>query len=68
MNTETFHRGDRVSTPKGPGNVAYVRMAPPDYARPAAVSVVLDATRHTLGYTGTIFAATDVRATEDNRG
>lgn len=54
--------GDRVLTPSGPGTIAYIRMAPPDYTRAEAVSVVLDAKRNTAGYGGSIFAADQVRA------
>ena len=56
----TLTRGTRVLTPLGPGGVTYVRMAPPTFAEPAAVSVVLDSRRDDLNYTGTIFAALDV--------
>jgi hypothetical protein len=48
-------RGDAVMTPLGPGRVAYVRMAPPDYLTAAAVSVILDGQT-----TGTIFPAEKV--------
>jgi len=50
-----LHRGDRVTTPLGPGGVAYCRMAPPTYATPESVSVVLDAKREFAHYAGTIF-------------
>lgn len=56
--------GDRVSTPHGPGTLAYERMAPPDYTRPAAFSVRLDAKADQPGYTGTIIAANVVRPLE----
>lgn len=56
-----FCAGDRVWTPLGHGTVAYVRMAPPDYARPMAVSVVLDARRYEPGYSGSTFFAAQVR-------
>jgi hypothetical protein len=59
--SEPIEQGDRVETKQGPGEVAYVRMAPPEFSRPQAVSVVLDAKRGTLGYAGTIFAAAEVR-------
>lgn len=58
----TYQRGDRVSTSRGPGTVAYQRMAPPDYCEVDAVSVVLDSERTRLGYAGTIFRAADVTA------
>lgn len=54
-------KGTRVVTPLGPGGVAYVRMAAPNYATPEAVSVVLDARRADPNYSGTIFPAADVR-------
>jgi hypothetical protein len=58
----TFQQGDRVQTPLGPGTVAYVRMAPPDYREPDAVSVRLDSRADAAPwYTGTIFAAHKVQ-------
>jgi hypothetical protein len=56
-----MRKGDRVLTPRGPGVVAYVRMAPPDYANVGAVSVRLD------GGTGdgTVFDVSDVRLRPD---
>lgn len=56
-----FMQGDRVTTKLGPGSVAYVRMAPPTYSQPEAVSVVLDDRKRRPGYTGTIFAAAEVK-------
>lgn len=56
----TYRAGDRVSTPRGAGRVAYVRMSPPDYRAVAAVSVVLDSCRHRPDYAGSIFLASDV--------
>lgn len=50
--------GSRVITVLGVGTVVYVRMGPPDYATPTAVSVVLD---HRHGYHGTLFFASQVR-------
>ncbi len=61
---DQMNKGDRVETPLGPGTVAYVRMAPPDYAdyaMVAAVSVVLDHCRETPGYEGTVFGAANVK-------
>ncbi len=55
-----MRRGERVSTPRGPGAVAYTRNGPPDYTTPVTVSVVLDARRTDPNYTGTIFHASDV--------
>ena len=52
-----YRQGDRVQTPNGPGSVAYQRMAAPDYAEVAAVSVVLDSEQTRAGYTGTVFPA-----------
>jgi hypothetical protein len=53
-------QGDRVNTPHGAGNVAYVRMNPPDFTTIAAVSVVLDSKRSNPSYTGTIMPAEHV--------
>lgn len=52
-----IRQGQLVATPRGPGKVAYVRMAPPDYTEPAAVSVVLDARSEDGRYAGTIMDA-----------
>lgn len=46
-----------VTTPRGPGKVAYVRMAAPDFREPAAVSVVLDGRAADGRYAGTIMDA-----------
>lgn len=43
------------------GIVAYVRMAPPDYSQPEAVSVILETKQNMPGYSGTIFPADRVR-------
>jgi len=51
--------GTRVLTPAGPGVVAYVRMAPPTYSTPIAVSVKLDGKGP--GYTGSMFQAFEVK-------
>ena len=57
-------RGDRVLTPLGPGTVAYVRMAPPDYREVEAVSVVLDGIRDRWpNYTGSTFPVDKVSVT-----
>lgn len=55
--------GDRVTTPLGLGTVAYLRMDHlGDITKVAAVSVVLDVNLHLRpGYSGTIFAAKDVK-------
>lgn len=53
-------KGDRVLTQRGYGTVVYVRMAAPDFVRPAAVSVLLDSQRERPGYSGTSFHARDV--------
>jgi hypothetical protein len=58
---QMFYKGDRVSTKLGTGTVAYVRMAPPDYATVEAVSVRLDK-KMGGAYTGTILSAADVTA------
>lgn len=55
-----FFIGQRVTTPKGSGAVAYQRTKPPDYTIAEAVSVVLDSERQRTGYTGTMFPAADV--------
>ena len=55
-----FAPGIRVQTPFGQGAVAYVRMAPPDYATVAAVSVKLDGRELDHNYTGTILPVEQV--------
>lgn len=60
MTDATITQGTRVTTPRGPGRVAYIRLAPPDYRAVAAVSVVLDSCRLVPNYAGTIFLASDV--------
>jgi len=60
MQPQPISRGDRVEANGQPGTVAYVRLAPPTYREPAAVSVVLDARRDQPGYCGTIFPAGQV--------
>lgn len=55
-------KGTRVTTPLGPGTVAYVRMDHlGDITKVFAVSVVLDANLARLNYAGTIFRAVDVK-------
>lgn len=49
--------GQRVRTPQGTGRVAYQRFGPPSYTQAEAVSVILDAKRRCVGYSGTIFSA-----------
>lgn len=56
-----FPPGTRVLTPSGPGAVHYVRMAPPTFSEPDAVSVILDSQTHRPNYAGTIFLPTDVK-------
>ena len=56
-------KGTRVTTPRGPGTVAYVRNLPPTYTMPEAVSVVLDANKGQPGYAGTGFRADVVKQT-----
>ncbi len=53
--------GDRVYTRDGAGTVAYVRMGPPDYSRPVAVSVVLDHCKGAPSYTGSIYLPSNVQ-------
>ena len=60
-----LYMGMRVSTPLGNGYVAYVRMSPPEYTTPHAVSVVLDKRKENPGYTGTILSAAVVKPVED---
>lgn len=59
----TLIKGTRVTTPRGPGTVAYVRNLPPAYTTPEAVSVVLDSDKDKPGYAGTIFRADVVQQT-----
>jgi hypothetical protein len=61
----TLRPGSRVNTPLGPGSVAYVRNGPPDYSAPIAVSVRLDKRAQDARYSGTVFAAVDVTAREE---
>ena len=61
-------QGLRVDTPLGPGSLAYVRLAPPDYRTPEAASVLLDARRADAlsgRYSGTVFPAADVTVRAD---
>jgi len=43
------------------GIVAYVRMGPPDYTSPEAVSVVLETKQNCPGYSGTMLPVRKVR-------
>jgi len=61
-----FTKGQRVSTPLGPGDVAYQRMGPPNYSEPVSVSVVIDKKRNKPGYTGTMFKAKDVKPLKED--
>lgn len=63
-----FQKGQRVQTPSGPGTVAYQRMGPPNYSKPIAVSVVLDAKRDKPGYSGTMFDAKKVKPLKEDEG
>lgn len=58
--------GDYVTTPSGTGRVVYVRMAPPGYTDPEAVSVLLDQYRLRVEYRGTVFLALAVTKIRDN--
>lgn len=60
----TYHQGQRVTTPRGAGAVAYQRLGAPDYCDAIAVSVVLDCERLRPGYTGTIFSADQITRTQ----
>lgn len=60
-----FREGQRVTTPKGPGTVAYVRMAPPTFSVVGYVSVILDSkVDRPGGYAGTGFDPELVRPEE----
>ena len=52
-----MNKGQRVKTPLGYGTVCYVRMRPPEYREIEAVSVLLEARRNMIGYSGTIIKA-----------
>lgn len=56
-----FHKGDRVMTPDGPGEVVYKRMSPPTYSQAEVYSVCLDSKRGQGTYTGTIYKAEQVK-------
>lgn len=67
-----FHRGQRVRVKRGDGTtalgqVAYQRLAPPDYLDAEAVSVYLDQKTNQPGYAGTIFSAKDVEPEDQER-
>lgn len=49
--------GQPVNTPDGPGTVGFVRMAPPNYSQPEAVSVILNSKRNNPNYKGTMYSA-----------
>lgn len=53
-------KGQKVMTPQGVGTVNYVRMAPPDFTVPEAVSVFLEKHDSRINYSGTIFKFDDV--------
>jgi hypothetical protein len=61
MSSGSFDRGDRVMTPGGPATVVYRRMAAPSYTEAAAYSVRLDCRAADPTYSGTMYAAGDVR-------
>jgi len=52
----TMVNGDLIK-----GIVVYVRMGPPDYTKPEAVSVVLETKQSMPGYSGTIMPVNKVR-------
>lgn len=56
----SLRQGDRVHTPRGAGVVLYVRMSPPTFTQPAAVSVSLDERAGAPGYNGTMFSPEEV--------
>lgn len=59
-----FQKGDKVLANGKPGVVAYVRLAPPDYSEPCAISVILDEKWNSLGYCGTIFSPEQVEVND----
>lgn len=61
MDTSWITAGIRVTTPQGSGVVKYVRMKPPTYSMPVAVSVALDSRKEDWKYSGTMFAAKEIK-------
>lgn len=53
--------GDRVTTDLGVGVIIYQVMAPPEYNQAYLFSVCLDNRKGTLGYSGTMFRAEEVK-------
>lgn len=54
-----FDKGDRVTTPGGPGKVVYRRMKPPTYSEVDVYSVKLDTTENP-SYYGSLYPADKV--------
>jgi hypothetical protein len=52
--------GDPVITPDGEGVVIWLRMAGPDYVKPACFSVRLHKSANQRGYAGTVYPAEQV--------
>lgn len=63
---KVFKKGDRVSVKGKSGSVAFVRMAGPSYSSPQAYSVVMDDKKSRAGYTGSMYAAKDVKALKES--
>jgi hypothetical protein len=59
-----YCQGDIVMTPLGRGKVQYIRMAPPTYSEPQAISVyVFDVgLSRSTPYNGTIFSAAEIKS------
>ncbi len=55
-----LEQGQEVMTPEGRGRVAYVVMRAPNYFEAQSVSVILDAKRNYITYSGTKFPADQV--------
>ena len=62
---KTFPKDTKVNTPHGTGKVVYVRMLSPEFSKPFAYGVRLDKYADNYNYTGTIFAAADVKEISD---
>lgn len=60
-----LRKDEKVSTPLGHGVVRFVRMKPPTYSEVEAASVFLDARSQDPGYSGTMFAAEDIRRRDE---
>lgn len=56
--------GDPVMTPDGEGIVIWLRLAGPDYVKPACFSVRLHKSVSQRGYAGTVYPAEQVQLVE----